>query len=121
MSVYFITAREVGRVKIGCAYRPAERLRLMQVCCPVELKLEAFTDGFHKEERELHRRFADLRVRGEWFELTPKIEALIQFIGPPQSMFGGALGSNRKFAEAIAELDANREIAAAIAEMEAAL
>lgn len=31
MSAYFITARAVGMVKIGCAYDPFDRLKTLQV------------------------------------------------------------------------------------------
>lgn len=77
MSVYFITARTVGMVKIGCAYDPHRRLGYMQTACPVELTLEALLPGAFTEEGEYHARFAEHRVRGEWFTLAPEIETLI--------------------------------------------
>lgn len=84
MSVYFITAREVGKVKIGCAYEPFRRLNHMQSCCPVDLVLEAVFKGAYKEEKEYHRQFAEHRARGEWFNLCPEIEALIATVAPPK-------------------------------------
>ena len=77
MAVYLITAREVGRVKIGCAYDPADRLRKMKVGSPCELVLEAMLPGSHKEERQIHGLFSDERVRGEWFTITEEIEKVI--------------------------------------------
>jgi hypothetical protein len=77
MSVYFITARQVGMVKIGCAYEPFKRLADLQGGSPVELVLEGVRKGAYREEREFHARFAALRVRGEWFTLSAELESVI--------------------------------------------
>jgi hypothetical protein len=83
MSVYFITCREIGMVKIGCAYDPFRRMRTLQTAFPLELALEALFVGAYREEREYHKRFAEHRVRGEWFKLCPEIAALIGTTTPP--------------------------------------
>jgi len=75
--IYFITAREVGRVKIGCADKPQERFSMIQSSSPVELALERVMAGDYWEEQGLHRQFAHLHVRGEWFALTPELEAFM--------------------------------------------
>jgi hypothetical protein len=77
VSVYFITAREVGRVKIGCAYDPFRRNADLQAGSPCNLTLEAVLKGGHAEERQLHRLFDEERVRGEWFVITEEIERAI--------------------------------------------
>lgn len=77
MSVYFITAREVGKVKIGCAYDPAQRLERMQGGSPCKLVLEALLKGSYAEERQIHKLFADERLHGEWFVITEEIEKAI--------------------------------------------
>ena len=74
MSVYFVTAREVGRVKIGYAQNPQARVVSVQTHSPVPLRLERTCDGGKAEEEALHERFAAHRVRGEWFDLAPEIE-----------------------------------------------
>jgi hypothetical protein len=96
MSVYFITAREVGRVKIGCGYDPWDRLERLKTGSPVELALEAVIDGSYDEERELHRQFAGHRIRGEWFNLCPEIEALIISLPAPVRGCEGGTRSQRK-------------------------
>lgn len=77
MSVYFITAREAGTVKIGNSLEPHGRLRELQTSCPHKLKLEAMIPGAFAEEGDLHWRFSEARIQGEWFALTPEIEELI--------------------------------------------
>jgi hypothetical protein len=84
MSVYFVTARQVDLVKIGCASDPFRRLDYLQTSSPVELTLEAIYPGAYDRERELHARFAQLRVRGEWFKLDAEIELMIVTAGPPK-------------------------------------
>lgn len=103
MSVYYITAREVGLVKIGCAWDAARRLAALQSCCPVELVLEASFKGSYREERELHARHAEHRVRGEWFTLTPQLEAEIKTTGlEVRRAASGSLA--KRYAAAMAEM-----------------
>lgn len=75
--IYFITARDVGMVKIGFAHNPQARFHVVQTGSPIELKLERAGDGSYSDEDELHSRFERLRVRGEWYRLTPEIENLM--------------------------------------------
>lgn len=83
MSVYFVTAREVNAVKIGNSNDPVARLGEIQWGCPCELKLEAIIDGDQEVEFALHRRFADDRIRGEWFRITEMIEAMMAQVPTP--------------------------------------
>lgn len=65
--IYFIKAGEF--VKIGyCAADPKARRAQLQVGNPVDLRLIAIKEGDMAEEAVWHRRFAHLRVRGEWFK-----------------------------------------------------
>lgn len=77
MSVYFITCRDLGVVKIGYAENPYSRLNNIRVACPVEVELELILEGSFAEEKALHRLLKEYRVRGEWFLITPAIESLI--------------------------------------------
>jgi hypothetical protein len=78
MSVYFVTCREANAVKIGFSVEPKARLPEIQWGCPLALTLEAVMPGDHQEEARLHRWFADERITGEWFHLTPLIELVIK-------------------------------------------
>lgn len=75
--IYFVTAREVGRVKIGFSADPVSRYRKMRGDSPVHLALERVTEGDRTDEFELHNRFDSARIHGEWFALTDEIAALM--------------------------------------------
>jgi hypothetical protein len=78
MSVYFITCRQTGTVKIGSSLEPLARLREIQTGHPFELKVEAVLPGGCEEEFDFHRRFAEERLKGEWFTITDMIELIIK-------------------------------------------
>ena len=84
MSVYFVSARELDLVKIGYAYNPVARWRHLRTSSPIELTLEGAIPGGFTEERGLHKRFALARVRGEWFKLTPQLQAEIDASTRPE-------------------------------------
>ncbi len=71
-SVYFI-ADAYGHVKIGYATSVQDRFRDLQVAHASELTILLDIPGGPKLEKELHQRFADHRVRGEWFALSSEI------------------------------------------------
>lgn len=85
--VYFI-ADDVGRLKIGVAADPHERLRYLQVGCAGRLRLIGSLPGSFDLERHLHGLFADLRLTGEWFiasrELLKEVERLCASVPQPQ-------------------------------------
>jgi hypothetical protein len=75
--IYFIRPKAGGRIKIGTTIRLSERLKQLAWESGEELDVLAVADGSHSEERNLHRRFAHLRIVGEWFEAG---EDLLGFI-----------------------------------------
>ncbi len=66
--VYLMKNKRNGFVKIGFSKKPRHRERTLQAEDPDTEMLFAFEAAFHDEEK-LHLKFADKRVRGEWFKL----------------------------------------------------
>jgi hypothetical protein len=82
--VYFVRAGPDGPVKIGLARDVARRLKTLQTASPVPLLLLGVVPGDAKVERQLHRRFAGSRLRGEWFTPSPELLAHIDaLVHPP--------------------------------------
>lgn len=66
--IYFIETEGGEYVKIGWSLNhPEGRRRTLQTGCPKPLDLVAFFPGSLEDERRLHRTFAELAYRGEWF------------------------------------------------------
>ncbi len=78
--VYFIEAVGIDLVKIGTSTQVKKRLYDMNKASPVKLRLIKILEGGSAEELELHTRWKDCRIRGEWFDLSllrSEIEALM--------------------------------------------
>ena len=78
--IYFIQSEKGGAIKIGLSKNPEERLNELQTSTPYKLKLLAKIKGDISKERELHRRFARYRIRGEWFEASNELLSYIEQI-----------------------------------------
>jgi hypothetical protein len=77
--VYFI-GTEHGPIKIGSARSPYQRLCTLQTANAEELYLFAYAEGGVRLERELHTRFSDLRLRGEWFRRSyPILHTILEW------------------------------------------
>lgn len=74
--VYFIQGGDF--IKIGFSTNPMARLRGLRTACPFDLKLLADIPGSKDDELQIHRMFADLHVRGEWFRNDARILAFIK-------------------------------------------
>ena len=74
-SVYFIGAGD--RIKIGFSQRPTERLKDLQTSHHMTLELLAVMPGSYQTEARLHKQFAHLKQKGEWFVAQPELMALI--------------------------------------------
>ncbi len=75
--VYLIGSPDSSLVKIGWTDNPKRRLRDLQTGSPVLLQLLAVFEGGPIVEADLHRRFADKRRHGEWFDLGPDPVAVV--------------------------------------------
>lgn len=76
--VYFIQHGTDGPIKIGCALNVRSRVRALQEWNPVPLRLLGYCHGHLNHERALHKRFAEHRVRGEWFRPVPELLTYIK-------------------------------------------
>ena len=77
--VYFVQPQSGGRIKVGTSSRKAldRRMSEISVGSPEPLVLLGVVDRKEFPEKSLHRRFAEHRRHGEWFEPAPE---LIEFI-----------------------------------------
>jgi Meiotically Up-regulated Gene 113 (MUG113) protein len=74
--VYFIESGDF--VKIGYTRCPQERAKKMFTDCPIEPRLLHAEPGTFKSEKTLHRHFAHLHARGEWFRKGPDLLEYIE-------------------------------------------
>ena len=65
--VYLFHDRQAGRVKIGCTTDIAGRKAAVEYAVGGELDVIGLVAGDEVKEQELHRRFAHLHLKGEWF------------------------------------------------------
>lgn len=71
--IYFIQAGDF--VKIGFATDVDKRLKALETGSPVDLVVLSTERGTMEDEAYYHRKFADLRARGEWFRYGDAIRA----------------------------------------------
>ena len=65
-SIVYYVRRGDGAIKIGTTTKPADRWAALRwEHGPLEILLTHCGDG--ERERQMHARFADLRLEGEWF------------------------------------------------------
>ena len=77
--VYFIQPIGGGPIKIGCAANVERRLAHLQAFSPAPLRILGSLPGGVALERELHVRFSEHRLHGEWFTsaITESMDALL--------------------------------------------
>jgi hypothetical protein len=75
--VYFARARSIKRVKIGYSTNIKQRMLTLRHPLLGNMKVLAWMHGTEKTESEMHKRFMDLHIAGEWFRLEGKLAKLI--------------------------------------------
>lgn len=76
--VYFLRSTcSEGRIKIGCSYKPINRLLALSVWGAYPLEVVAVAPGDFSTERALHEYFAADRLHREWFRSSPELLAVI--------------------------------------------
>lgn len=76
-TIYFIGGN-VGPIKIGFTTNIETRLRRLQMNSPRRLRVLAARNGSRRDELELHRRYGEQRLHGEWFKRSPELVAVIE-------------------------------------------
>ena len=92
--VYWIQC-DGGPIKIGFSVNPEKRLRELQAANPYPLRILGTVRALKDDERDLHLRFAQHRVRGEWFAPT---KAVLDGVGRPYS-YSELIAGLREFQE----------------------
>jgi uncharacterized protein YlzI (FlbEa/FlbD family) len=70
--VYLISGSK--SYKIGMSKTPIKRIEKLSVVLPFPIKTIALIESqdIKQLEQQLHKRFADKRINGEWFDLSPE-------------------------------------------------
>lgn len=71
--IYFIQGEDGGPIKIGVANDPEKRLGELQRTSPTKLRIIGRRGGDVFAEKQLHAKYAEYRLHGEWFEPTEEI------------------------------------------------
>lgn len=75
--VYFVLAEGTNRVKIGVSDEFDRRIQSLQSQSAIPLKVLGTIPGDRSVEQRLHKKFAALRLHGEWFRLEWEIDHYI--------------------------------------------
>lgn len=67
--VYVMLDENTGYYKIGRSIKPKVRERTLQSEKPT-IKMLFHHEATHKDEKDLHKKFSEKRIRGEWFDLS---------------------------------------------------
>lgn len=82
--VYFVRVKGTEKVKIGYSVSINKRMSGLATGHPDELELIATVSGGNDAESRLHRRFAQYRIRGEWYRLEGKLAEYVKKLGKPK-------------------------------------
>ena len=74
--IYFLKAND--RIKIGYSHDPSDRVPAIQTASPYRLEVLLILEGTRDREGELHKKFANYRCQGEWFEFCEPIQKFIE-------------------------------------------
>lgn len=86
--VYFIQAElggaYIGPIKIGYTQKLRNRLISMKMDNFHELKILKIIEGDRNKEKEIHQKFAGIRIKGEWFKPDQSLLSYVSFIEEPK-------------------------------------
>ena len=78
--IYFVQEEENNNIKIGVSVNPVQRLQELQTGNSNKLIMIGFIEGGADEENNIHREFAEERIRenGEWFRPSERLTNYIK-------------------------------------------
>jgi hypothetical protein len=77
--IYFLLVEHADAVKIGWTRDKSlkTRMRHYYTYCPLNVDVLKVIPGSMMYERALHKRFTQIRMRGEWFRYTEELKSFI--------------------------------------------
>ena len=76
--VYFLLDKSNGAVKIGTTTNPNKRLKTIQCGHSQPLEILKVVEGGYELEAELHKKFVDYKILGEWFKVHKNLTSYIK-------------------------------------------
>lgn len=70
--------RDVDRVKIGFSTAPRNRVAAIQNMSGRQLRVIACVPGTQTQEQQLHQRFSEFRLHGEWFRVDGELKEFLK-------------------------------------------
>jgi hypothetical protein len=84
--VYFAVMHYISTrpplVKIGFASNVATRITSIQTSCPFEISLDLVLHGTQSLEVEMHEKFKEYHLRGDWFRCNGSLFCFIYDLSP---------------------------------------
>ena len=68
--IYFVLAKESNKIKIGISHDPLRRVRALKTGTWSDLEFLGCLPGVEEDEKNIHKQWQHLHVKGEWFELS---------------------------------------------------
>ncbi len=85
--LYVMIDKRTGYYKIGRSKDPSYREKTLQSDAP-DIELLFHYEAYTNQEKELHQKYAEKRVRGEWFQLDENdLEEIKNIVGNDQHTF----------------------------------
>jgi hypothetical protein len=78
--IYFVLDTVVRAIKIGYSKEPQKRLGALQTANPNKLDILGTIPGTEKDEEQLHIKFGEHRLKGEWFKGDEIFESVMEMI-----------------------------------------
>jgi hypothetical protein len=86
--VYFVQVGSRGDIKIGYSTNIMKRMNSLSSSMPENIKLLGYITGDLNREKELHKMFRILNVKGEWFRCDKSIIEYLNLVNEMRMQTG---------------------------------